>query len=370
MNILYAMHLPWDWIKQRPHFLAEELSLRCSVEVVYRFYRVPFEGKLVRNVCRHSLKLRSLVILPFNRFAPVAALNGLLLRGYLRRSIHQYDVVWFTHPEMFEAIGPIVPASARVVYDCMDNHCAFDLARHNPALDRRLRKNEQALLERCDTIIASSGELRDMLVTRYGVKRPVHVVNNGIHLEEEISLPPLAPEVEEALAGASFRLTFVGTVASWLDGELLLAALERFPDLTVFLFGPREVTVPEHPRLRQMGPVPHDQIFTVMDRSDALIMPFRVTELVRGVDPVKLYEYVYSGKPALAVEYPETRKFGDFVHLYREGEELMTLLQKLLSGTLAPKRTLRECRNFALANTWKHRADVVARLLGEAGGDD
>lgn len=176
--------------------------------------------------------------------------------------------------------------------------------------------------------------------------------------------------MEEALTAASFRLTFVGTVAAWLDGELLLAALERFPDLTVFLFGPREVPLPEHPRLRQMGPVPHDQVFTVMDRSDALIMPFRVTELVRGVDPVKLYEYVFSGKPAIAVDYPETQKFADFVHLYREGEELMTLLQRLLNGTLAPKRTLQECRSFALANTWKKRTGVVVRLLGMAGGDD
>ena len=104
-RILYLMHLPWDWIKQRPHFLAEELSSLCPVEVVYRFYRVPFEGKLVRNPRRQSLQVRPVVILPFNRFAPVAALNGLLLRAYLRRCIARFDVVWFTHPEMFEAVG-------------------------------------------------------------------------------------------------------------------------------------------------------------------------------------------------------------------------------------------------------------------------
>lgn len=367
MKILYLMHLPWDWIKQRPHFLAEELSSLCPVEVVYRFYRVPFEGKLVRNPCRQSLQVRPVVILPFNRFAPVAALNGLLLRAYLRRCIARFDVVWFTHPEMFEAVGPIIPASARVVYDCMDNHCAFDLVTHNAALGRRIRKSEQALLDRCDTIFTSSQALGEMLASHYGVKQPIHVVNNGIHLEQGLPLAPLAPAMEAALAAAPFRLTFVGTIAGWLDANLLVAALDRFPGMTVFLFGPSEVALPEHPRLRQMGPVSHEQVFTVMERSDALVMPFRVTELVRGVDPVKLYEYVYSGKPAISVDYPEVRKFAEFVYLYRGEEEFMTLLENLLAGTVGPKRPAVACRNFARDNTWQKRAESVKGILEAVG---
>ena len=26
IKLLYLMHAPWSWIKQRPHFIAEELS--------------------------------------------------------------------------------------------------------------------------------------------------------------------------------------------------------------------------------------------------------------------------------------------------------------------------------------------------------
>ena len=35
-KILYLMHIPWGWIKQRPHFLAELLSIDFDVDVFYK----------------------------------------------------------------------------------------------------------------------------------------------------------------------------------------------------------------------------------------------------------------------------------------------------------------------------------------------
>ncbi len=32
-SILYLMHIPWGWIKQRPHFIAEILSNFYSVNL-------------------------------------------------------------------------------------------------------------------------------------------------------------------------------------------------------------------------------------------------------------------------------------------------------------------------------------------------
>ena len=35
-KILYLMHVPWGWIKQRPHFIAENLSKYYKVNVFYK----------------------------------------------------------------------------------------------------------------------------------------------------------------------------------------------------------------------------------------------------------------------------------------------------------------------------------------------
>ena len=36
MKILYLMHVPWGWIKQRPHFFAEYLANDFAVDVYFR----------------------------------------------------------------------------------------------------------------------------------------------------------------------------------------------------------------------------------------------------------------------------------------------------------------------------------------------
>ena len=35
-QILYLMHIPWGWIKQRPHFFAEKLAKDIIVDVKYK----------------------------------------------------------------------------------------------------------------------------------------------------------------------------------------------------------------------------------------------------------------------------------------------------------------------------------------------
>ena len=37
-KILYVMNVEWNWIKQRPHFIAEGLSKNYHVEVLYRYW--------------------------------------------------------------------------------------------------------------------------------------------------------------------------------------------------------------------------------------------------------------------------------------------------------------------------------------------
>lgn len=366
-KILYLMHLPWGWIKQRPHFIAEGLTGHYSVDAVYRFYRVPFEGKLVRNVSLPGLSLTPLVILPFNRLAPVAAINAWILRLYLKGKIGGYDVVWISHPEMYEAVAQIIPAGAQVVYDCMDNHPAFDLARRNPSWSRRMLAAEGKLLERSDTIFASSESLKKTLMERYGLNKEINVVNNGIHLEDEGAGQVLPPAVGAALASPHMKLVYIGTVASWLDVELLVKTVERHRGVVILLIGPCEISLPAHERILHLGPVVHRQIYTVMDKADALIMPFTVNELVLGVDPVKLYEYVYSCKPAIAVRYPESERFGDYVHLYRGMDEYLSLVDRLVRGELGAKKNQSDCVAFARSNTWEERVKKIVLNIEGAG---
>ena len=61
-KILYVMNVEWNWIKQRPHFIAEGLSKNHHVEVLYRYWYNRKGLTLNRN--ENSVKLSQFIVSP------------------------------------------------------------------------------------------------------------------------------------------------------------------------------------------------------------------------------------------------------------------------------------------------------------------
>jgi glycosyltransferase involved in cell wall biosynthesis len=285
------------------------------------------------------------------------------MRAHLRQAVLECDIVWLTHPELFAAVQDILPAAVEVVYDCMDNQKSFRSVVERKGQVERIDVWERALLQRCNRVFASSDYLRRMLRDEYEYAGEVTVVNNGISLSFAAAGSLLPPQFETAFSAQGIKLTFIGAIDTWVDFPLLARALAEYPQLTINLVGPNVVPVPAIERLHHLGPIPHHLLAEVMRRSDALVMPFQVSALVEAMDPVKLYEYAWSGKPSLASDYGETRKFGDFIRLYRNADEFIALLGRIITGA-DRQRTESECAAFGEAHTWTRRAEVIASYLG------
>jgi teichuronic acid biosynthesis glycosyltransferase TuaH len=80
-------------------------------------------------------------------------------------------------------------------------------------------------------------------------------------------------------------------------------------------------------------------------------MPFVVDDLVRSVNPVKIYEYIYFDKPILSIYYPGLERFKKFIDFYINKEECVSIIEKcLISST--KKYSAFEREIFFLENTW------------------
>lgn len=357
-KLLYFLQVPWDWVKQRPHFIAEALAERYDVTVVHNKPYTRF--KLVRNPRPYNLALKELYVLPF---AYLSRPNSFLISRQLRKMIGESEVVWITHPFQYHQVKDCLSSENKVVYDCMDNFLEFDHVKRDPALRKQVAAVEQQLVERSDIIITSSQYIKDMLATRYRAVAEPHVVNNAIAIDEAWTVPASAVEHGERVKRDGAKITYIGTIAPWFDFELVLESLEHNDSISYHLYGPRELSIPKHERLIHHGPVPHEQLLEIMSDSDALVMPFKMNDLVLAVNPVKLYEYAFSHRPAIAVHYPETEQFNEFVHLYRTKEEYFDLLAKVSRGELKPKRSQMESLAFARNNTWHARANAILEIL-------
>ena len=352
-RILYLMQVDWRWIKQRPHILAEGLSTRHDVLVAYRVNldrgRWPENPSPIRRVSLLPLLDRGA-----RWFRESDAwLQRFRLAGLIRN--FQPDLIWVCFPSLY-AYLPNAARSLPIVYDCMDDAAGFYT---NPGDHAYITQLEQEIIERARLVICSS----ERLLKKVQAQHPhasLHLVRNGLR---DTWLETINPTRQHPRATDAFEVAYIGTIAEWFDWHALKVALERIPKLVVHLFGPGPQRL-KHERVVYHGSVAHDQLPALAARFRAFIMPFVLNELILGVDPVKLYEYLSFGGEVIAVRYPEIERFAPLTHLYHDTDEFVTLLERGCNGTLEqrnadPERT----RAFLRENTWNQRVQTVLGLL-------
>ncbi|MDF2515192.1 MAG: glycosyltransferase [Sphingobacterium sp.] len=357
-NIFYFMHISWKWAKQRPQFLAECLSKDYFVNVVQKkdYRGKNFEGKLLKHI-----KLIYLFLLPYNSRSKLSRFfNTIIIKLFYGKSYFGSKIIWVTSPELYWILPKRKPTQL-LVYDCMDDMLSFDDIKNNPKIYDFYKTAERKLLSESDIVFSSSAHLKDVLIQRYKLKKEIHVVNNGLTLN--IPLEDNGSENILRRHQTKVNLVYIGTVSKWMDWDLILASLKNDNSLLYHIVGPIEYDGPKHERIIYYGSIDHHRVFQVMSQADILIMPFVVNDLIKSVNPVKLYEYIYSGKAVLSVNYPETEKFSEFVWLYNGVQEYCQLLTHIKRSQFASKKSHLECKEFCESNNWESRYNVIKPIL-------
>lgn len=357
MNIFYYMHIDWGWIKQRPQFIAEGLSRYFNVCVYHeRSYR---NHRLCERSQISQLYVKSLPHLPFMRYNLIFKINMWLLnRIVLLRKYQNAEFVWFTHPMHFSSF---ICNNQIIIYDCMDDILEFN---YPNSVKKRYYFLEKQLCNKADYIITSSDYLKKKLLNRYGIKKNISVVNNAISLtlHDDVELPNHILHYFENKTCEKI-VTYLGTISSWFDFDLLVRTLEVNSNVEFLLFGPKEVEIPKNSRIKYGNIIEHKYISKIMQLSDALIMPFKVNELIQSVNPVKAYEYIYAYKPIFMPQYDESLKFVDYIYLYNNSDTFISWISDFTQGKLKAKKTKTDCHKFALNNNWNNRITQILSIL-------
>lgn len=358
-KIMYLCPVDWRWIKQRPQFLAEELSHFFDIHAVYPYKN---NRRGLQNKGNTHIELIPCFSLPtFGGKLPfVGRINSVLSKLQMMMAYRKIkpDVLWVSMPWQIDCFAEHL--QYRLVYDCMDDYAAITA---NMTGINELIEQEKKIVRRADIIFASSENLRHVLADRHQIEVDnIHLLRNGYNanwLQEDDKA------VEDKKADEQvFRIGYFGTIGRWFDFELLLKSLEQFPQVEYDLFGPLEagVQIPQHKRLLWRGVLEHDTIKEQAKQLDALIMPFLLNDIVRSVDPVKLYEYVWMGKDILCIRYPEIERFEPFVFFYQTQEEYMEHLETVIKKE-KPKYSHEQAMCFLAENNWGKRAEKAAELI-------
>ena len=97
-KILYLMNVDWNWIKQRPHFLAEQLAHYYDITVVNQ-YRYTKKGYQSRKFDGNFVSFK--VVPRIDRYASFRWINVILKKKVLKNLIdsEKPDFIWLTDPD-------------------------------------------------------------------------------------------------------------------------------------------------------------------------------------------------------------------------------------------------------------------------------
>lgn len=354
MKILYLMHVDWNWIKQRPHFIAEKLHAN-SVEVDVYYHKYFYKDKLTVND-KGQLSINKIPRLPLSRFKLIKFINIILYKFLICKLLKtkKYDYVYITHPSLF-----IEEINVPIIYDCMDDVLAFDSKSNDNDI---LFKKECELVKKSEFVLFTAENLKKSVLSRFNLQDSnKYLINNNA-----IELPVIDDDIVKYDLGNidKIKLVYIGTITEWFDFEML----EKLDSskYEFHLFGPiYNIEQKFASNFIIHGAVPRKEIFSIMQAADILIMPFKMTELIKSVNPVKLYEYIYSCKPIITVRYGESEKFSDFVYLYDNGnyESFDLCIRQIKENNMKSKAIKEKCREFVNNNTWNKRVFDILELI-------
>ena len=354
-KMLYLMHIDWNWIKQRPQYIEEEIEKYYDVTIL-----CPRNYRLKEYHDKENVKV--FYTIPFIRRYPVIwridDIRKRIIIGNLVRKLRP-DVVFCTAPEFSSSI----PSSYKgfVAYDCMDDMLAFNTQRH---FVERVKKQEKDIVVRANAVFATSERLKSILRQRYPDSiNKLNLIRNGY--DGEIA------DIDAHPRTSTYTLCYFGTISHWFNFDYILRSLKDYPDIRYKLIGPVEggTVIPEHERIIHVPPVKHDDLAGAIEDSDAFIMPFELNELILSVDPVKLYEYINFGKNILCVEYPEIERFREFVYFYSDYTSFKDQIKKMIT-TDQVKYTLQKRLEFLSTNSWAERAETISSILYRIEGQE
>ena len=353
------MHVDWNWVKQRPHFIAEMIEKNSEHKVIV-MYRMAYQKKLlVNNECLLANRPLRIPKLPHSsKYKLILRINTFIESIIVARKVKKCDVVYVTHPTFFPSIRKV--KGKKIIYDCMDNILGFP---QSEKMKMRTNHYEKELIKKSDITLFSASHLKKTVEKRTDFLFYSIVINNAINIPQEINLSNIEPLKHSFARKSKKIISYIGTISEWFDYNLLIEITQLNQSIIFYLFGPADARFPPNENIIFFGPQKHQDIFYIMNESDALIMPFQVNELIRSVNPVKMYEYIYSGKPVIAVKYEESAPFENYAYLYdsKDINSLVGIFKILEENNYKAKRTAEESKQFALSNTWEKRVEELLK---------
>lgn len=355
------------------HHIARRLPLHCPVLYVDSpGLRAPrATGRDLRRLGKMRQALRRPTLLapqlwhctipqiPFRRVPGVDALNRRFGRWATRRAIAAVGferwLSWFVVPHPGFLAGSL--DEEFVVYYCIDDYAA------HPGVDAEaIAAADTALTRRADQVFVASPAL---LEAKRGENPATAFAPHGVDAALFARAADPATRVPERAAALPHPVIgFFGLLGDWIDVELLAHLAQARPEWTLLIVGGVATDVSllaPLPNVVLAGAQPYETLPEWARAFDVAVIPYRMNRQVRHANPLKLREYLATGKPVVSVPTPEVERFVPHVRMAPTAEAFLQAVERSLQDDDEQARAAR--MEAVRGMSWNARLTEVLEII-------
>jgi len=280
-------------------------------------------------------------------------------------------IAYLFHPLFLPYLAPL--DTEHLIYH------AYDLFDHQPNWNDALEAAERELLKRADLVLVPSEALGEEL--RKKVDRPIHVLLNAADVPAFLKAAgEPASEPADLVPIPRPRIGYMGSLHPQLDYSLLRTLAERRPHYHWVMVGPRlrEKDLVANADFRAfagmanvhiLGSKSRDAIPSYTVNTDVNVMVYKSTETswTKVAYPLKLHEYLASGRPIVTMELPMLRPLDNVIRFAQGADDWVAALDEAIASGGTGTREARQAA--AAGHSWDVRSSALEAWLRDLVAD-
>ncbi len=166
-------------------------------------------------------------------------------------------------------------------------------------------------------------------------------------------------------------ITYTGNIGLRMDYELLKKIATKHSDKILLMVGPtgnndyKKWELDKIPNIIFTGRKDITELPAYLQHSDVAIIPFECSVLTKSIYPLKINEYLASGKPVVSSAFSEDiSSFADVTYLAQNHDEFLSHIDTAIQEHTTEKA--RQRLAVAESNTWSARVDQFWDIIEEA----